>query len=65
MSKKTARKYLQSIKKGCTVKEFLNMCGCMGAWFDEIIGTDLELVFYTLCPQSALTAAAQENNNII
>lgn len=52
MSKKTARKYLQSIKKGCTVKEFLNMCGCMGIWFDEIIGTDLETVYYTLCPQS-------------
>lgn len=64
MSKKAARKYLQSIKKGCTVKEFLNSID-MGAWFDDIIGTDLELVFYTLCPQSALTAAAQENDDII
>lgn len=63
MSKKTARKILQSMKKGCTVKEFLNSID-MGAWFDEIIGTDLELVFYTLCPDSALTAAAQGNSDI-
>lgn len=65
MSKKAARKYLQSLKKGCTVKEFLKMCGCMGVWFDEIIGTDLEYVFYTLCPNSALTEAARENGDII
>lgn len=48
-SKKAARRYLQSIKKGCTVKEFLNMCGDMGA----------------LCPNSALTEAARENGDII
>lgn len=64
MSKKAARKYLQSIKKGCTVKEFLNSID-MGAWFDEIIGTDLELVFYALYPNSALTEAARENGDII
>lgn len=64
MSKKEAKRYLQTLKKGCTVKEFLNSID-MGAWFDEIIGTDLELVFYTLCPQSALTAAARENGDII
>ena len=64
MSKKAARKYLQSLKNGLTVKEFLNSID-MGAWFDEIIGTDLELVFYTLCPDSALTEAARENGDII
>lgn len=64
MSKKTARRIIQSMKKGCTVKEFINSID-MGAWFDEIIGTDLEYVFYTLCPNSALTEAARENGDII
>jgi len=26
----------------------------METWFDEIIGTELELVFYALCPESSL-----------
>ena len=64
-SKKAARRYLQSMKKGCTVKEFLTMCGCMGVWYDEILGTELEYIFYTLCPNSAVTAAAHENRDII
>ena len=64
MSKKTARRIIQSMKKGCTAKEFLNSID-MGTWFDEIIGTDLELVFYALCPDSALTEAARENGDII
>lgn len=53
MSKKAARRYLQAMKPGTTVKEFLNSID-METWFDEIIGTDLEAVFYALCPESSL-----------
>jgi hypothetical protein len=53
MSKKAARRYLQAMKPGTTVKEFLNSID-METWFDEIIGTELEFVFYALCPESSL-----------
>lgn len=48
MSKKQARKYLQYLKPGCTVKEFLTYCEDMGTWFDTIQGTDLETCYHVL-----------------
>lgn len=48
MSKKAARRMLASIKPGLTVKEFLTMCADFGAWFDDVAGDDLELVYYAL-----------------
>lgn len=51
MSKKQARRYLQELKPGCTVKEFLNSID-LETWFDEIIGTELETVFYALFPDT-------------
>lgn len=51
MSKKEARIYIQNMKHGCTVKEFINSID-LETWFDEIIGTELETVFYALYPDT-------------
>lgn len=48
MSRKQARRILQSIKHGQTVKEFLRLCGDMGFWFDDIQGTELETIYRVL-----------------
>lgn len=48
MSKRQARKTIQALKHGCTVAEFLRCCEDMGAWFDEIIETDTDIIYYAL-----------------
>lgn len=48
MSKRQARKMLPDIKNGLTVKEFLRLCGDMGFWFDDVLGTELEIIFWIL-----------------
>lgn len=48
MSRKQARRILQNIKHGQTVKEFLTLCGDMGYWFDDIQCTELETIYRVL-----------------
>ena len=48
MSKKSARRMLQDLKHGTTVKEFLSFCSDMGNWFDDVQGTELEEIYYAL-----------------
>ncbi len=52
MSKKEARRFLAARKPGVTVKEFLGFAADMGYWFDEIVGTELELVYLALCQET-------------
>lgn len=53
MSKKQARKMLAEAKPGCTVKEFLKACSSFSFWFDDILGTEYEEIFYILSGQEA------------